>query len=192
MYVAGLNTKDGQTLRRRLARTANRGLTLIEAAMVLAILALVVAGIMLFYQNANTSRQTTNALNDLAAVQQQVRSLYGGQPSFAGITPELIANSKALPARMVSGTTLRHSFNGQILIAPANAGGGAGSGFQVTFQNIPQEACVKMLSSDLGRGLYAAGVNAANRTQTQGLPFPLDQANAACAAANNNVVWIFT
>lgn len=191
METTALRIPGDLPLKMRFARSARRGLTLIEAAMVLAILALVVAGVMLFYTNANTSRQTTAAIGELAAVQQAVRSLYGGQPTYSGVSASLIASSKALPARMTSGSTLRHSFNGQIDIAEASAGGGVGSGFQVTFRNVPQEACVKMLSYDFGRGLYAAGVGSATRTQATGLPFPLNAANAECANTNNDVVWIF-
>jgi len=191
METTALRVPGGMPLKTRIARSAKKGLTLIEAAMVLAILALVVAGVMLFYTSANTSRQTTSAIGELASIQQTVRSLYGGQAVYTGITTALVAQSKGLPARMTNGTSLRHSFNGQVDIVAANAGGGAGSGFQVTFQNVPQDACIKMLTYDFGRGLYAAGVGSASRTQTTGLPYPLSQANTACANASNNLVWIF-
>ena len=41
------------------AKRIRRGLTLIEAAMVLVILALVVGAVMLYYQGANSSRQVS-------------------------------------------------------------------------------------------------------------------------------------
>jgi len=192
MECTALKGRGANPLKPRPARVRSRGLTLIEAAMVLAILALVVAGIMQFYSQANMSRQTTAALGELASVQQNIRSLYDGQASYAGMTTALIAKSKALPAKMVNGVTLRHSFNGAIDIAAANAGGGWNSGFQVEFENVPQKACIKMLSYDYGRGLYAMGVGSASRTQTDGLPYTLAAATAACSAANDDVVWIFS
>ena len=92
---------------------------------------------------------------------------------------------------MVSGTTLRHSFNSTIDIVAADGGGGSNSGFRVTFNNIPQEACIRMLSADLGRGVHSAGVGSTLRTQTTGLPHSLADATAACASTYNSVVWIF-
>lgn len=187
-----LNAMDSLSLRKRLAAKARRGLTLIEAAMVLAILALVVAGIMLFYTSANTSRQTTAALGDLAAIQQSVRSLYGGQSSYLGLDTAGLAATKALPARMItSANGLRHSFNGAVTVSADTAAGGANSGFSVRFDSVPQEACVKMLSSDLGRGLFSAGASTI-RNQTQGLPFTPPDATASCSAANNTITWIFS
>lgn len=191
MHTSELKIPGGLSLRQRAVKAARRGLTLIEAAMVLAILALVVAGIMLFYTSANTSRLTTAALGDLAAVQQSVRSLYGGQPSYNGLSTASLAASKALPSRMtVSTTGLRHSFNGTITVASADGGAGADSGFSVQFNSIPQEACIKMLSADLGRGLFSAGAST-TKTQTAGLPFTPGEATASCTNANNNITWIF-
>ena len=56
-------------------RRTRRGLTLIEAAMVLTILALVVAGVMLFYQNATTSQKISQAAGQISTIQQAVRSM---------------------------------------------------------------------------------------------------------------------
>jgi len=178
------------TLKQRLANTRRKGLTLVETAMVLGILAIVVGGIMLYYTNANTNRQTTAALGDLAAIQQAVRNLYGGQASYQGIAARDLIDTNALPSRMVAGTTLRHSFNGVINIGPGDAGAGQGSGFRVEFTNVPAEACSRMLSTDLGRGLYSAGAST-TRTQATGLPFTPGQAAASCSQTNNTITWVF-
>lgn len=174
----------------RLKKTRRRGLTLVETAMVLAILAVVVGSIMLYYTSANTNRQTTSVLGDLAAIQQSVRTLYSGQASYNGISEADLISTNALPSRMVAGTTLRHSFNGTATITQGDAGGGAGSGFQVRFTNIPAEACSRMLSTDLGRGLYSAGASAI-RNQSQGLPFTPGQAASSCNQTNNTITWVF-
>jgi len=177
---------------RRLWRR-RRGLTLIEAATVLAILALVVAGIMVLYTNADTSRKTTTALNQLATIQQGVRSVYGGQSTYSGLSSEIIANSQHLPSSMISGTTIRHAFNGVVTILPADAGGGENSGFSVQFTNVPKDPCVKMVTSDLGRGLFSVSVGGQTRSQTGATPPPFDPgaANTACGSSNS-ITWIFS
>jgi len=183
------------SLNRRLRR--QRGLTLIEAATVLAILAFVVAGIMMLYTSADQSRKTTSALSELAAVQQAVRAVYSGQSSYSTVTNQLMIDSNALPTKLVNTGTagvIRNAFNGGITITPADAGGGAGSGFQVAFANVPKDPCVKMVTSDLGRGTFSLAVGTITRTQTSTPPLPLTlaDANTGCAAASaNTITWIF-
>jgi prepilin-type N-terminal cleavage/methylation domain-containing protein len=176
----------------RLSRNRKRGMTLMELAMVLAVIAIVVATVMLYYTSANTSRLTTQALGQLAQVQTIVRSLYGGQSSFSGVANDDLIDSKSLPQSMISGATIRHAFNAPITVTPASAGGGANSGFQVVFDDVPQEACVAMLSKDLGRGVFSAGGPGGSRNQTTGLPFTPAQAAQSCSGTYNNMTWIFS
>lgn len=174
------------------AKRRMRGLTLIEAATVLAILAIVVAGIMVLYRNAETSRKTTAALNQLNTIQSGVNTLYSGQSTFTGVSAAAIANSQALPASMVSGTTIKHAFNGVVNIAPADIGGGTASGYSIEFTNVPKDPCVKMITFDLGRGLYSVSVGGTTRSQA-GTPPPFDPAaaNTACSSSSNTISWTF-
>jgi len=187
----GLRAAFSRRLRRQ------RGLTLIEAATVLAILAFVVAGIMMLYTSADQSRKTTTSLSELASVQQAVRSVFGGQSSYAAVNNTLMINSNSLPTKMVNTGvvgTIRNSFNGTIVINTADVGPGAGSGFSVAFSNIPKDPCVKMVTSDLGRGVFQVVVGTITRSQTStpALPLTLADANTGCAAASNNTItWTF-
>jgi len=177
-------------LNRKLRR--QRGLTLIEAATVLAILAFVVAGIMMLYTSADQSRKTTAALSELAAIQGAVRSTLSGQSSYVEATNALMIGANALPSKMVSSGAIRNSFNGPVTITAANAGGGPNSGFQVVFGNVPKDPCVKMLTADLGRGTYSAAGNTGGPRVQPNLPFTLAAANAACDSdSSNTLTWIF-
>ena len=176
---------------RKLGRNRKRGLTLMEVAMVLAIVGIVIAAALLYYNSANTARQTTSALGQLAQIQQSIRSLYAGQSSYAGVSHTELAQSEALPASMIgTGNTIRHAFNGTVEIEPATTAGGSNSGFKVTFANVPQDACKQMLTKDLGRGLYEAGVDGNTEVQPD-LPFTLSGATTACADTYNEVTWTF-
>lgn len=175
---------------RKLGKNRKRGLTLMEVAMVLAIIGIVIAAALLYYNSANTARQTTAALGQLAQIQTSVRSLYSGQASYNGVTAAELAKSQALPSSMIgTGDTIRHAFNGGVTIAATTTNGVADSGFTVTFANVPQDACKQMLTKDLGRGLYSAGV-AAPKVQPN-LPFTLGGATTECSGTYNNVQWTF-
>jgi len=176
------------------ARTRRqRGATLIEIATVLAIVALVIAGVLAIYTNAETSRKTSEALGQVANIQQAVRSLYGGQATFTGLNASALISSNHVPQKMVAGTTLRHAFNGPITIAPANPGGVTDGGFQVSFGQVPREACIKFLTSDLGRAVFSVGTGTAVKSLDGSNPPPFNptEATTACSANLNTVTWVF-
>ena len=170
-------------------RRRNRGMSLIEAAMVLAIAALVVASVMLFFQNANNSQKSNDSLGQLAAIQQTTRSLFAGQPDYAGLTDGVLATSRQLPNRMVkNGNTLQHAFNGQIIINTDNND----QNFYVQYNNLPADACSKMATMDLGTGLFSIYVSGGTATTIQGRTLNPTEANTACGTANNAIVkWTF-
>jgi major structural subunit of bundle-forming pilus len=189
--------KDSRELgyREMVAKRRRRGFSLLELAMVLALGVLIAVGVMMFYTQANTSRNTQNAIIEVGAIQQAVRSLYGGQSTYTGLNNTILVNTKALPARMVSGTNgLRNAFSGAITVEPANSGGGTSSGFSVKFEAVPQDACTKLAAQDLGRGVYSVTVGSTTRTAGSGTPPPFDPGSAAtaCADATNTIVWIFS
>src|SRR3546814_4460038 len=86
--------------------------------------------------------KTNEAVGQLGAVQQAVRSVYAGQPTYTGLNAQALADTRSLPTKMVVGSgataSLRHAFNGTITVAPAQiAGGSAGNGFSIEFAGLP-------------------------------------------------------
>lgn len=181
------NVREFSRLRRVGARIRQRGLTLIEAAMVLVIFTLVIAGVMIYYQSASSNQRTNEAMGQLAQVQQAVRAMYAGSPNYAGISTTVIAQGKNLPGKMVSGTTIRHAFNNTVAINPANISGGTANGFSVLFSGVPADACIKLLTVDLGTGLADIQVGSGTATAS----FTPATATAACATDTNNITWRF-
>lgn len=191
--------REASSFRRRLSKARNRALTLIEAAMVLGLFAFIVGAAMYYYGQSNTNRQVTNGMGELASVQQAVRSLYGGQSDFSGITNASLTATSALPKKMVSGNAtagnIRNSFGGAVTVASANLGGaGAGSGFSVRFDNVPKEACAKMAAQDLGRGLFSIATPGLTKSASnQNNPPPLTpvEAQTGCSGSANTITWTF-
>lgn len=186
-------------MKKKYTELRQRGLTLIEAAMVLAIATLVVAGIMIFFQSASIGSKTNEAMSQLGDLQNGVRSIYAGQPTYVGLNNAGLIAARIIPSKMVSGAEIRHAFNGNVTVAPATypTGGSANNSFTVTYANVPAEACIKMGIFDLGTGMVkldisggtaatiidnaAAGTN--NRTPAA--------VGAACGTGNSTLVWTF-
>lgn len=181
-------------IRKEYKRLRQRGLTLIEAAVVLGLASLVIAGVMVFYQSASVGAKTTEALGELASLQQAIRTVYSGQPTYDGLSAEALAATRSIPGKMVVGTgpstTLRHAFNGQVSVqAETIAGGTANNGFSIQFEGLPSEACSRMATMDLGTGLFNMQINGgANHTSA------VDPVTAANQCGNDNqavLLWRF-
>lgn len=149
--------------------------------MVLAILAIVIAGVMLFYQNASNSQKLSAANSQLAAIQQAVQSMYAGQPTKSGLQNSDII--QALPKSMISGTSgIHHAFNGDVIVASADAG----ADYTVSFSNVPNDACIRLAASDLGRSLISLTINGA----VENPPVAPAEAQAKCGGNNQStLVW---
>lgn len=200
LRVAGRGYEARRDLAAIRAVARRRGLTLIETAMVLAIAAVFIAGVMLFFQNASISSKTNEATSQLAAIQQAIRTVYAGQASYNDVngTMELaLINTRSVPQKMVDTATktLRHAFNGPVLIGPASGG----ANFQVVFNGLPSDACAKMLTMDFGRGLLS--VSGSTTVQalsgdgaSGGAAGPVDPVTAGATCGNNNtssIMWTF-
>jgi len=178
---ATLNTVKARAQRRR------RGLTLIEAAMVLVILALVVGAVMLYYQSANANRQISATAGQLASVQQAVRAAYSGQADLSDLTNSAI--SKYLPSGMVKDdNTLRHAFNGDLSVAPGNGG----SYFTVTLASVPSDACKRLATMDMGRAVLGLTIGGGVATDTNPPPYTRILAESSCGTSGTKTMsWAF-
>lgn len=162
-----------------------RGLTLIEAAMVLAILALVVAGVMMFYQNASTNQKITSAASQVSSIQQAVRSMYAGQANYAGLQNSDIIS--ALPKSMQVGTSdsLRNAFNGAIVVDSVANGSNADAAFTIAFSGLPSEACVRLAAVDIGRSALSIKIGSGSERQP---PVSPGDAQSDCGSGNNSTI----
>ncbi|MBX9930171.1 MAG: type II secretion system GspH family protein [Methylobacterium sp.] len=200
LRVAGRGSEARREFALVRAAARRKGLTLIETAMVLAIAAVFIAGVMLFFQNASISAKTNEATSQLAAIQQAVRTVYAGQASYDSangtIVQGLIA-TRSVPSKMVNTTTqsLRNAFNGDVDIQPvAN-----GANFDVVFNGLPSDACAKMLTMDFGRGLLSVSgsatvQSAGGSSGSSGSTGPMTPTDAGAACGNSNtssIKWTF-
>jgi major structural subunit of bundle-forming pilus len=190
-----VNDADISTLRRPRLRSKMReaGFTLLELTMSLAIIAVLIGGIVMFFSSASTSQKTSDLMSELGNIQQAVHSMFSGQPNYSTITTSVISDSQQIPAKWGGGTgTLNDPFNGQVNITPSAAiqGGPATNGaFVVEMDSIPVPACVKIVTQDLGPSLLGVTIGSAPTVMT-GAMTPV-QAQAECAGASVNIFWAF-
>lgn len=152
-----LNITKKQKILRKRSKKEEKGLSLIEASMVLALSAIVVSGVMFYYQSASDSNKTQNTVSQVMSVMSAINGLYVGQASYTGLSDTVLYNSSAVPANYKGGTTgtINNPFGGRLHVAPnTNAAGG----YALLLDGIPQSSCVNIASMNLGTSLQGVGV----------------------------------
>lgn len=184
-----------------------KGLSLIEASMVLALSAIVVSGVMFYYQSASDSNKTQNTVSQVMSVMSAINGLYVGQASYAGLSDAVLYNSSAVPENYKgSSGKINNPFGGRLHVAPNDNGG-----YALLLDRVPKSSCVNIASMNLGTSLQGVGVGVtsmnsstpkANLTVTDlkggtAKPGPvysgtLTPANAAaiCSTADNSITFL--
>ena len=182
-------------------RQRQAGLTLAETLLVLAIGALAIVGGTLLYLQATGSNKLNQGINQFVTLQSGIRSLYAGQPNFAGLTTTVITKANAAPPDMtVSAGTLRNAWGGTVNVAVV-AGNAA---FTIVSNRIPKNACAKLVSLNPGGGggsgittILVNGTTAttfsATGTGTTLIPVIATAAVTACQSATDSITitWTF-
>lgn len=133
-----------------------KGLSLIESAMVLALAATVTAGVMFYYQSASDSNKTQSAISEVMSATSAINGLYIGQSSYDGLTASVLKNSSAIPENYKSGEKIMNPFGGELKVGAAAAG--KGFGYYIALENLPKSACISLATLNLGTSAAGYGV----------------------------------
>lgn len=177
-----------------------KGLSLIEASMVLALSAIVVSGVMFYYQSASDSNKTQNTVSQVMSVMSAINGLYVGQASYGSLSNEVLYNSSAVPANYkAAGGKINNPFGGELSVAPNNVG------YTLRLDGVPKSSCVNIASMNLGTSLQGVGVDVPKSNQLQAQTLgqsatpnkkvvysALTPANAAklCTEENNSITFL--
>jgi prepilin-type N-terminal cleavage/methylation domain-containing protein len=133
-------------MHRRNTQAAQKGVTLIELLLGIAIVLVIVGvGVIVYNQVSGSSRAyaASNGVMNLAA---SVKALHP-RPDYTGLTSAVMVSSGKAPSNMVVGTNLVGQFGGNVVIAPANYAGGANNAFTIVYPGIPRAECNDMIQS---------------------------------------------
>lgn len=136
-----------------------KGLSLIESAMVLALAATVTAGVMFYYQSASDSNKTQSAISEVMSATSAINGLYIGQSGYSGLNVSVLKNSSAIPDNYKSGDEIMNPFGGKLTVAAAGTNGGYG--YYLKLDKLPKSACISLATLNLGTSAAGYGINAA-------------------------------
>ncbi|HGV0561001.1 TPA: type 4 pilus major pilin [Escherichia coli] len=170
-----------------------KGLSLIESAMVLALAATVTAGVMFYYQSASDSNKTQSAISEVMSATSAINGLYIGQSSYDNLSESVLINSSAIPENYKSGTKIMNPFGGELKVGAALPS--KGFGYYIALENLPKSACISLATLNLGTSAAGYGVmpnsNNLNDTNlnasTENVKTkPISPSDAATMCSSNN------
>ena len=139
-----------------------KGLSLIESAMVLALAATVTAGVMFYYQSASDSNKTQAAISEVMSATSAINGLYIGQSDYGNLTEQVLINSSAIPDNYKKNGKLTNPFGGELTVA--SAGTDTAYGYRIELTKLPKSACISLATLNLGTSAAGYGINATNLT----------------------------
>ena len=133
-----------------------KGLSLIESAMVLALAATVTAGVMFYYQAASDSNKTQAAISEVMSATSAINGLYIGQNGYSGLSADVLKNSSAIPDNYKKGSDIMNPFGGQLQVGVPT--GSPGYGYHLSLTSLPKSACISLATLNLGTSAYGYGI----------------------------------
>lgn len=181
-----------------------KGLSLIESAMVLALAATVTAGVMFYYQSASDSNKSQSAISLVMSATSAINGLYIGQAGYTGLKAEVLVNSSAIPDtyKDTKTNTINNPFGGKLEVVPSSGDGVNHFGYALTLNGLPKSACISLATLNLGTSAkgYGVGVATPQTTSSFGASLsgkgnakatPITPAEAAGACEDNGSVTYF-
>jgi len=156
------------------AEAREKGFTLIELMVVIAIGGLILAGVVMQFSDAGDQNKSQTSVKNLAQLSSAIESLRDVRQGWAGVTETVIAKSSAAPSNMMSGGILKNIFGGAVTVT------GSVSSYTITYPNVPQKNCIDIAAKALtmfNGGIKAGATGGTAITTVAG-------AATACTATN--------
>ena len=186
------------------------GRSMVEMLGVLAIIGVLSAGGLAGYSKAMFKHKLNSTMDQITMLVTNIRTMYGTQGNYAGLNNGSAVNLGIVPAVMDGGSGsgsargLTNPFKGAVKIQTISATGAStndSTGFSLTYEDLPTEACIALATSDFGSGAGSGfiGVSAGtgtNKTATaiganEGKAYEMDKAITDCAGTNVDITWYF-
>ena len=192
--------------------TNESGRSMIEMLGVLAIIGVLSVGGIAGYSQAMSKFKVSKTTDQVQTMVTNIRTLFAGQRSYAGLTGENAYTMGILTDETWDGAKATNAYGGEIILSTFT--GDNPHYFAITYNDLPQDACVRMVMSDWGdassglvgldvKGTAGEALEAVPNTAGQAfltadkaVPLSLSDAVTACAKGaksdnTSSISWIY-
>ena len=183
------------------------GRSMVEMLGVLAIIGVLSAGGLAGYSKAMFKHKLNSTMDQLTMLVTNIRTMYGTQENYAGLSVKSAYNLGLIAASASagnSGSQMVNPFKGKVTLSPKAAKDGvANSGFIITYDGLPKEACIALATADWGTGAGSGFISVTANgkfgetatdldevytgTSAEGIPMKVSEAITACGSDTNTV-----
>ncbi len=166
------------------------GRSMVEMLGVLAIIGVLSAGGLAGYSKAMFKHKLNTTMDQITMLVTNIRTMYGTQGNYAGLDGNKAYDLGIIPAVMAEdgrktndgvttgGVSLTNPFKGSVSIAAVEIKTGdlasatttdatKSTGFSVTYDGLPKEACIALSTADFGSGAGSGFIGAKITGKTQ-------------------------
>lgn len=161
-------------------KRVTKGFGLLEVILVFAIVIGAAAVVFTVFQSAKPSADASNEASNLTTLATNLKSTYGINHDFSGVSNANAILAKAVPAPMVSGTNIVSQW-GAVTVAPVAADK---TEYTITYAGVPTDTCAKFVSGVAGFFPTAIGTTAGGTDIMANGVFASGQPVTACAGAS--------
>ncbi|EOC6102546.1 type 4 pilus major pilin [Salmonella enterica] len=160
------------------------------ALIVIVVIAIVLGGLYMLRSRTSVANESANIQTIITSTQGLLKGSDGYTfTSAAKMTGALIQMGGVPKSMTVRGTpssgtaTLYNSWGGDVTVAPASTSG-FNNGFSVTYEKVPQDACIQ-IATQISRSGLANGITLNSTAHNDG-KVTTEQASAQCTADNGS------
>ena len=131
------------------------GRSMVEMLGVLAIIGVLSAGGLAGYSKAMFKHKLNSTMDQLTMLVTNIRTMYGTQENYGGLSVGQAYSLGIVPASAFNSTnsTMINPFKGQVtLVEDVAQDNISASAFNITYTNLPKEACIALATADWGTG----------------------------------------
>lgn len=162
---------------KKFSKRQQGGFTLVELAIVIAIIVVAIVGIVAKIQSVRLTQQVSAEGANLNAIMGKVQSTFAGRANYAGVSTALLLAQSGFPTQMVNGTTVTNVWGGGVTVAP----GTGNTTVDIAYAGVPTNACIELVSSASRQ--YNEVTVGTTATKAGAAVSSLATAQTACSAA---------
>ena len=194
------------------------GRSMVEMLGVLAIIGVLSAGGLAGYSKAMFKHKLNTTMDQITMLVTNIRTMYGTQGNYDGLSSRQAVNLGIVPAVMIGdgndavaddpntdgdqskaeAQALTNPFKGNVSITTYDFQGVTKSGFKLTYDGLPKEACIALATADFGSGAGSGFIGVVTPTAnapatTEGNAYPMggnDGAISKCTESAS-ITWFF-
>lgn len=131
-----------QSLRARSGARRQRGFTLVEIIIAMALAGVVIAGVMFYQSRAENTQRVNDAVQAMVTMAGSIKRVYAPANSYAAVAEAgLVNGGLVIKPFTASGTNILDPWGGDVTV------GGSGPFFGLSFNAPSAEACQQLVSS---------------------------------------------